>query len=91
MLKADARNGILVWQVTGPLALRTKGFKDIGYYGTQSYEGIVTHSRQVLRLGMRYWFLPRYCMLQWRHSGLVNSLSHNAGRTEVRLEGIFVG
>ena len=33
-----------------------------------------------MKVGMRYYFQPRMCMLQWRHSGLVNYFSRN-GKT----------
>ena len=36
---------------------------------------------------MRYYFQPRMCMLQWRHSGLVNYLNRTADGFQVRVEG----
>jgi uncharacterized Fe-S cluster-containing protein len=87
----DMRTGVMVWCVTGPLGPRQKGFKDLGYYIAEGYEGLVTDSRCDLKIGMRYFFQPRMCMLQWRHSGLINYLSRNADQWQVRLEGLWIG
>ena len=88
----DARNGVINWNVTGPLRPRNEGFVDIGYYVSQAYEGIIRESKEEIRLGRRYWFLPRRCMLQWRHSGLVNAVSKQKdGSYKVRIEGLLIG
>jgi uncharacterized Fe-S cluster-containing protein len=44
----DARNGVIYWNVTGPLRPRTEGFIDIGYYVSQAYEGIIKESKKKL-------------------------------------------
>jgi uncharacterized Fe-S cluster-containing protein len=88
----DARNGVIYWYVTGPLRPRTEGFIDIGYYVSQAYEGIIKESKEKIELGRRYWFLPRRCMLQWRHSGLVNAVTKlKDGSYKVRIEGLLIG
>jgi uncharacterized Fe-S cluster-containing protein len=88
----DARNGVINWHVTGPLRPRTEGFIDIGYYVSQAYEGIIKESKEEIKLGRRYWFLPRRCMLQWRHSGLVNAVTKQRdGSYKVRIEGLLIG
>jgi uncharacterized Fe-S cluster-containing protein len=88
----DARNGVIYWNVTGPLRPRTEGFIDIGFYVSQAYEGIIKESKEEIKLGRRYWFLPRRCMLQWRHSGLVNAVTKlNDGSYKVRIEGLYIG
>jgi uncharacterized Fe-S cluster-containing protein len=88
----DARNGVIFWNVTGPLRPRSEGFIDIGYYVSQAYEGIIKESREEIKLGRRYWFLPRRCMLQWRHSGLVNAVVKlRDGSYKVRIEGLLIG
>jgi len=91
--QVDQRTGVIVWCVTGPLNPRQKGFKDLGYYSAEAYEGIVTESRAELKVGMRYWFMPHKCMLQWRHSALVNFINKNpkTGTYQVRLEGLLIG
>src|SRR5512133_348531 len=66
--EVDPRNGVIYWCVTGPLKPRREGFKDIGFYVSQAYEGVIKESKVPIQLGARYWFLPRRCMLQWRHS-----------------------
>ncbi|MCX6247253.1 MAG: Fe-S cluster protein [Bacteroidetes bacterium] len=89
---ADARNGVINWQVTGPLRPRSEGFIDIGYYVAQAYDGLIRDAKEEIRLGKRYWFLPRRCMLQWRHSGLVNAVTRmKDGGYKVRIEGLFIG
>jgi uncharacterized Fe-S cluster-containing protein len=89
---SDPRNGVINWCVTGPLRPRSEGFIDIGYYVAQGYEGLIKESKEKIELGRRYWFLPRRCMLQWRHSGLVNAVTKQSdGSYRVRIEGLFIG
>ena len=89
---SDPRNGVINWCVTGPLRPRSEGFVDIGYYVAQGYEGIIKESKEKIELGRRYWFMPRRCMLQWRHSGLVNAVSRlKDGSYKIRIEGLFIG
>ncbi len=88
----DPRNGVVYWCVTGPLKPRSEGFKDIGFYVSQAYEGLIKESKVPIQLGMRYWFLPRRCMLQWRHSGLVNAITKmKDGSLKIRVEGLLIG
>jgi uncharacterized Fe-S cluster-containing protein len=87
----DHRTGVLTWCVTGPLRPRQEGFKDMGYYIAEGYEGIVTTSRVELKVGMRHYFQPRMCMLQWRHSGLINFVNRIPEGVQVRLEGLWIG
>ena len=39
-MEVDRRTGVIVWCVTGPLGPRQKGFKDLGYYIAEGYEGL---------------------------------------------------
>ena len=87
----DLRTGVIVWCVTGPLQTRQQGFKDLGYYAAEAYEGLIAEARVEVRIGERYFFQPRMCMLQWRHSGLVNYLNRTASGLQVRLEGLWIG
>jgi len=90
-MEVDARTGVIVWCVTGPLRPRQQGFKDLGYYIAEGYEGLITQARAEIKIGMRYFFQPRMCMLQWRHSGLVNFLNRTPAGLQVRLEGLWIG
>ncbi len=87
----DKRTGVIVWCVTGPLNPRQKGFKDLGYYIAEGYEGLINDARCEIKIGMRYFFQPRMCMLQWRHSGLVNFLNRTPTGYQVRVEGLWIG
>jgi uncharacterized Fe-S cluster-containing protein len=87
----DLRTGVIVWCVTGPLGPREKGYKDLGYYIAEGYEGLVKDTQSELKIGMRYFFQPRMCMLQWRHSGLLNYLNRTGDHYQVRLEGLWIG
>jgi uncharacterized Fe-S cluster-containing protein len=87
----DHRTGLINWCVTGPLRARTEGFKDLGYYIAEAYEGLIRATRAEIRIGLRYFFQPRMCMLQWRHSGLVNYLNKTDDGLQVRLEGLWIG
>jgi uncharacterized Fe-S cluster-containing protein len=89
--EVDLRTGVIVWCVTGPLGPRQHGFKDLGYYIAEGYEGLVRETRCELKVGLRYFFQPRMCMLQWRHSGLVNYLNRDSAGYQVRLEGLWIG
>ena len=91
VMDVDKRTGVITWCVTGPLDPRSKGFKDLGYYIAEGYEGLVKEARCEIKIGMRYFFQPRMCMLQWRHSGLVNYLNRTSDGTQVRLEGLWIG
>lgn len=90
-MEVDQRTGVIVWCVTGPLMPRQQGFKDLGYYIAEGYEGLITQTRVDVKIGMRYFFQPRMCMLQWRHSGLVNFMNRTPGGLQVRLEGLWIG
>ena len=89
--ESDHKTGVITWCVTGPLEPRQNGYKDIGYYIAEAYEGLVHEVRCELKIGMRYFFQPRMCMLQWRHSGLLNYLSKTAEGYQVRVEGLWIG
>ena len=91
VVEVDRRTGVIVWCVTGPLGPRNKGFKDIGYYIAEGYEGLITDARVDINIGQRYFFQPRRCMLQWRHSGLVNYINRSKDGLQVRLEGLWIG
>lgn len=85
----DYLNGLVVWCVIGPVAARSRGV-EIGCYTPVAYEGVVRHSRKKLQVGRRYYFLPGYCMLQSRHSGVVSFLARTATGFRVRIEGILI-
>ncbi len=89
--EVDRLSGVIVWCVTGPLNPRQQGYKDLGYYIAEGYEGLVGEARAELKIGLRYYFQPRMCMLQWRHSGLVNYLNRVPQGWQVRLEGLWIG
>ncbi len=89
--EVDPRTGVIVWCVTGPLASRGREIKDVGYYSAQAYEGIVKETRKELKIGMRYWYMPHRCMLQWRHSGMVIFMNKTKEGMRVRVEGIMIG
>jgi uncharacterized Fe-S cluster-containing protein len=91
VMDVDQVNGVISWCVTGPLGPRSGEHKDIGYYVAEAYEGVVRSSNKELKIGMRYWFMPRRCMLQWRHSGLLNFINKRNGVMEVRIEGLMIG
>ena len=83
--------GAVVWCVTGPLHPRQHGFKDIGYYSAQAYEGLINEARIDVEIGRRYWFQPRMCMMQRRHSALVNFMNRGPDGLQVRIEGLWIG
>ena len=91
VMNVEPRTGVIVWCVTGPLNPRAGAHKDIGYYSAEAYEGLVKDTQAELKIGMRYWFMPRRCMLQWRHSGLVNFISKGKHGVQIRIEGLYIG
>ncbi len=86
----DYFKGTVVWCVVGSLMARERGI-NIGYYNTTAYEGMVHYTKVDLQIGKRYYFQPRYCMLQWRHCGLVNTLGKTRDGLRVRIEGLWIG
>jgi uncharacterized Fe-S cluster-containing protein len=86
----DYFNGTVAWCIVGPMLARQRGI-NIGYYNTTAYEGIVKYTRKELQIGRRYYFQPRYCMLQWRHCGLINQMGKAKDGTRVRIEGLWIG
>ena len=90
-VEVDRKTGVIVWCVTGPLNPREKGFKDLGYYSAEAYEGIVRETRSEIKVGMRYWFMPHKCMLQWRPSGRINFVNKTPKGLQIRLEGLMIG
>ncbi|MFA5160354.1 MAG: (Fe-S)-binding protein [Candidatus Omnitrophota bacterium] len=91
VMDVDKRTGVMTWCVTGPLQPRQHGYKDIGYYIAEGYEGLIQEARCEIKIGMRYYFQPKLCMLQWRHSGLVNYLNKTRNGLQVRVEGLWIG
>ncbi len=90
-MDVDPRTGVINWCVTGPLRVRQEGYKDLGYYIAEAYDGLIRHARTDVRIGCRYFFQPRMCMLQWRHSGLMNYMNRTPEGWQVRLEGLWIG
>ena len=90
-MDVDNKTGVIAWCVTGPLNPRQNGYKDLGYYAAEAYEGLIKDARCEIMIGMRYFFQPRMCMLQWRHSGLVNYLNRTPEGLQVRVEGLWIG
>ena len=90
MEEPDYFNGTVVWCVVGPVLARERGIY-IGYYYIVAYEGLVKFTRKEPQFGRRYYFLPRYCMLQARHSGLINMIGKVKDGFHVRFEGIWLG
>lgn len=91
VVDVDHKTGVMVWCVTGPLGPRKEKYIDIGHYSAEAYDGIVKESQSELQIGKRYFFLPHRCMLQWRHSGLVNFLNKGKNGLVVRVEGLWIG
>jgi len=91
VMESDMKSGVITWCVTGPLSARRNSCKDLGYYSALAYDGIVLRSKSELKIGCRYWFMPKKCMLQWRHSGLVNFLKQTPQGLQVHVEGLMIG
>ena len=86
----DYFNGTMVWCIVGPLAARQRGI-NLGFYNSTSYDGLVRETRVRLEIGRRYYFQPRRCMLQWRHSGLINAMTKTKDGVHVHIEGLWIG
>ena len=53
-MSVEHRTGVINWCVTGPLRARQEGYRDIGYYIAEGYEGLIRECRVDVRIGMRY-------------------------------------
>lgn len=89
MEKPDYFNGTITWCIVGPVPARERGM-DIGLYTPVAYEGLVKQSRTELKFSIRYYFLPRYCVLRSRHSGLMTFIAKTEDGYRVRMEGIWI-
>jgi uncharacterized Fe-S cluster-containing protein len=89
----DEGSALIDWWVVGPMAARGGKAVEIGAYLPVAFEGLVSQSRVEIRIGQRYQWLPRSCMMQWRHSGIVNFIVRDsaANLLRVRIEGVTLG
>ena len=53
-MSVEHRTGVINWCVTGPLRARQEGYRDIGCYIAEGYEGLIRECRVDVRIGMRY-------------------------------------
>lgn len=85
----DLVSGLFVWCVVGPAAARDRG-RNVGCYTPLAYEGLVRRTRVELEVGRRYFFMPAWCMIQMRHSGVVNLVAKYGSALRTRVEGIWI-
>lgn len=91
IMDLDEKSGLIEWCVVGPLAVRGAPLLDIGSYGPVAFDGLIKETKIEPKIGMRYYWLPRSCMLQWRHCGLVTALQKTKDGYRTRIEGVFLG
>jgi uncharacterized Fe-S cluster-containing protein len=91
IMEIDERSGLIDWCVVGPLAVRGKPLLDIGSYGPVAFDGLIKEAKTEPKIGMRYYWLPRSCMLQWRHCGIIAALAKTENGYKTRIEGVFLG
>lgn len=91
IININYKSGLIDWIVTGPLSIREQEIPDIGSYIPIAFYGIIKKTKVELKVGMRYNWLPRRCMVQWRHSGLISYISKCEDGYLVRIEGVFLG
>jgi uncharacterized Fe-S cluster-containing protein len=91
--RVDAINGVIEWCITGPLTARQGNPKNIGYYEAIAYDGIIKEKQPdcEIQIGVRYFFQPRRCMMQWRHSGLITFLNQTPYGLQAHAEGLMIG
>lgn len=91
--RVDSVNGVIDWFITGPLTARQGNPKNIGYYEAIAYDGLIQERQPgcEIQIGMRYYFLPRRCMMQWRHSGLITFLNKTPQGLQAHAEGLMIG
>jgi len=90
MADPDPLSGTIEWCVVGPAVAREHKVVEVGDYTPIAYIGIVSRTRRELRIGERYHFLPRRCMLQSRHSAVISALARREEGLRVQLEGIAI-
>jgi len=87
----DYLSNVIDWEIIGPLQIRNMELKDIGCYVPVGFDGIVKDTKVELQIGKRYWWMPRHCMIQWRHSGIINYIEKYKENYKIRIEGVFLG
>lgn len=89
--KANYATGIIEGHIVGPkYSIGNDKIFDIESFTVISFEGIAQYVDKGINeppaLGSRMSFLPRYCMLQLTHTGIVNRVLIKSYGTQVRFE-----
>lgn len=88
VLSASQVSGLLVCHVVGPAFSRNKAVKDVEAYHMIGFEGLAAVVGQEPVIGRRMRFLPRACMMQMAHTGVVNQLLSTSAGLRIRVEDI---
>jgi uncharacterized Fe-S cluster-containing protein len=90
VIEADEVTGAITGHVVGPAFSRGKEVKDVKCYHMLGFEGGVLPISGEPQFGMRYHFLPGFCMLDRAHTGLVNTVIKKPWGLQIRIENILI-
>lgn len=88
VISASRISGLLTCHVVGPAFSRGRTVKDIEAYHMIGFEGLATVVGREPVIGRRMRFLPRSCMMNMAHTGVVNQLLGTSAGIRVRVEDI---
>ena len=88
-MQVDRRTGVIVWCAMGPPSPHQERYRVTA--SPKHTRGLIAHPRCEIKIGMRHFVQPCMCMLQWRHSDLVNFLNRTPNGFQVRHEGLWIG
>ncbi len=91
VIDANPVTGVLTCHTIGPHAARQGGdIKDVQAYHVVGFEGRATVVKRKPEFGFRQLFLPKFCMMQVAHTGVVNMVLEKSSGIHVRVEDIRI-
>lgn len=90
VLSASRISGVITCHVVGPAYSRGHEVKDLEAYHMIGFEGIGVPLLKEPEFGRRMRFLPRFCMMNLGHTGVVNMVLATGDGLRVRVEDILI-
>lgn len=88
VIDASPVSGVITTHVVGPQFSRGREYHDLEAYHIAGFEGMARTVNQKPVFGKRHAFLPGFCMMYLRHTGVVNMILNKATGMQIRIEDI---